>query len=135
LSGTTVTVVDSTGTARLAALFYVSPGQINYEIPWERLPECNGDREERRGGRSDGSSGDCFGCARHIHIERNRTRRRIAVRINGGNQTYENVYQVDGANVVPRPIDLGIANTQVFSSSCTALACAARVSVGNHRRS
>lgn len=33
LLGTTVTVIDSTGTARLAPLFYVAPGQINYEIP------------------------------------------------------------------------------------------------------
>jgi uncharacterized protein (TIGR03437 family) len=33
LDGTTVTVTDSTGAARLAPLFYVSPTQINYEIP------------------------------------------------------------------------------------------------------
>ncbi len=33
LDGTTVTVTDSTGTARLAPLFFVSPTQINYEIP------------------------------------------------------------------------------------------------------
>ncbi len=33
LEGTTVTVTDSTGTARPAPLFYVSPTQINFEIP------------------------------------------------------------------------------------------------------
>jgi uncharacterized protein (TIGR03437 family) len=33
LGGTTVKVTDSTGTERLAPLFYVSPGQINYQIP------------------------------------------------------------------------------------------------------
>jgi uncharacterized protein (TIGR03437 family) len=33
LSGTTVTVTDSAGTARPASLFFVSPLQINYEIP------------------------------------------------------------------------------------------------------
>ena len=33
LAGTTVTVTDTMGTARLAQLFFVSPGQINYLIP------------------------------------------------------------------------------------------------------
>lgn len=33
LGGVSVRVTDSTGTARLAPLFFVSPGQINYEIP------------------------------------------------------------------------------------------------------
>ena len=33
LDGTTVTVKDSAGTSRLAFLFYVSPVQINFEIP------------------------------------------------------------------------------------------------------
>lgn len=33
LAGTTVTVRDSVGTERLAPLFFVSPGQINYQIP------------------------------------------------------------------------------------------------------
>ncbi len=33
LNGTTVKVSDSTGTERLAALFFVSPTQINYQIP------------------------------------------------------------------------------------------------------
>lgn len=33
LAGTTVRVADSTGVERLAPLFYVSPNQINYQIP------------------------------------------------------------------------------------------------------
>ncbi len=33
LAGTTVKVTDSTGTERLAPLFFVSPTQINYQIP------------------------------------------------------------------------------------------------------
>ncbi len=33
LAGTTVTVTDSAGTDRLAPLFFVSSGQINYQIP------------------------------------------------------------------------------------------------------
>jgi uncharacterized protein (TIGR03437 family) len=33
LGGVSVTVTDTTGTARLAPLFFVSPGQINYQVP------------------------------------------------------------------------------------------------------
>jgi uncharacterized protein (TIGR03437 family) len=33
LEGTTVKVIDSTGTERLAPLFFVAPGQINYLVP------------------------------------------------------------------------------------------------------
>ena len=33
LGGTTVTVKDSAGATRIAPLFYVSPGQVNYQIP------------------------------------------------------------------------------------------------------
>ena len=38
LDGTVVTVIDSTGATRLAPLFLVSPGQINYEIPAGTAP-------------------------------------------------------------------------------------------------
>jgi uncharacterized protein (TIGR03437 family) len=33
LGGTTVTVLDSAGVSRLAPLFYVSPGQVNFVVP------------------------------------------------------------------------------------------------------
>lgn len=33
LAGTTVSVMDSAGTQRLAPLFFVAPGQINYQLP------------------------------------------------------------------------------------------------------
>ncbi|HQR32318.1 MAG TPA: hypothetical protein PLK30_06255, partial [Blastocatellia bacterium] len=38
LAGTSVTVRDSAGTDRLAPLFFVSPGQINYLIPTGTVP-------------------------------------------------------------------------------------------------
>jgi uncharacterized protein (TIGR03437 family) len=34
LAGTRVLVTDSAGTRRPALIFFVSPGQVNYEIPW-----------------------------------------------------------------------------------------------------
>jgi uncharacterized protein (TIGR03437 family) len=38
LAGTSVRVTDSTGTMRLAPLFFVSPQQINYQIPADTAP-------------------------------------------------------------------------------------------------
>ena len=38
LAGTTVKIRDSVGTERPAALFYVSPTQINYQIPLDTVP-------------------------------------------------------------------------------------------------
>jgi len=38
IDGTTVTITDSAGVSRLAPLFYVSPTQINYEIPAGTAP-------------------------------------------------------------------------------------------------
>jgi hypothetical protein len=38
LDGTTVTVTDSAGVSRPAPLFYVSPTQVNYEIPEGTAP-------------------------------------------------------------------------------------------------
>lgn len=38
LAGTTVKVTDSAGTERLAPLFFVSPNQINYNVPAETAP-------------------------------------------------------------------------------------------------
>jgi uncharacterized protein (TIGR03437 family) len=38
LAGTTVTVRDSTGVERAAPLFFVSPNQINYQMPLETAP-------------------------------------------------------------------------------------------------
>lgn len=40
LAGTTISVTDSTGATRPAPLFFVSPQQINYQIPADTAPGC-----------------------------------------------------------------------------------------------
>ena len=38
LGGVTVQVTDSGSATRIAGLLFVSPGQINFQIPWETTP-------------------------------------------------------------------------------------------------
>lgn len=116
LGGTIVTVTDSTGASRQAPLFYVSPGQVNYEIP---------------AGTASGvatvtvQSGDGVTSTAPLGIvavspglfELNAAGLAAAfdIRVSGGNQTYENVYQLDASNnVIPKPIDLSPATDSVY---------------------
>jgi photosystem II stability/assembly factor-like uncharacterized protein len=79
LGGTTVTVVDSTGTSRLAPLFYVSqPGELR-DSRGNRSRSSHRHSEKRRRGPFDRSSGNRRGCAGHIYIEPNGTCRGLCV--------------------------------------------------------
>jgi uncharacterized protein (TIGR03437 family) len=116
LGGTTVTVVDSTGTSRLAPLFYVSPTQVNYEIPAGTaagvaiITVKSGD-----GVLSVASLGIAAVAPGIFILNATGLAAAYAFRISGANQTYENVYQVDPTNsVVSRPIDLGPSGDQVY---------------------
>lgn len=116
LGGTTVNVVDSTGTSRLAPLFYVSPGQVNYEIPAATaagvatvtIQSGDGTVSTAPLGIGAVSPGLFELNAAHLAAAN-------ALRVSGASQTYENVYQLDASNnVIPRPIDLGPAGDQIF---------------------
>ena len=120
LAGSTVRVTDSAGDERLAPLFYVSPTQINYQIP---------------AGTKFGpalvtiSSADGNVANSYIQIEviapglfsANSTGQGIAAAVAlrvkaDGSQIFEPVSQWDTARqqFVPLPIDVGQANDQVF---------------------
>ncbi len=132
LGGTTVTVVDSTGTSRLAPLFYVSPNQVNYEIPAGTAPGVAIVTVKSGDGVLSVAPLDIAAVAPGIFtLNATGLAAAYAFRISGGNQTYENVYQVDSTNsVVPRPIDLGPSGDQVYLLLYgTGLRAAANVSV------
>lgn len=132
LGGTTVTVVDSTGTSRLAPLFYVSPTQVNYEIPAGTAPGVaivtvkSGD-----GVVSVAPLGIAAVAPGIFTLNATGLAAAYAFRVSGANQTYENVYQVDSTNsVVPRSIDLGPSGDQLYLLLYgTGLRAAANVSV------
>ena len=117
LDGTTVTVTDSAGVSRPAVLFYVSPGQVNYEIP----------------------EGTVLGPATVIIKSQNGTTQSVGIQIgnvspglfqlnssglvaawilpviSGVQQNLEPIYQFDAShNVIPLPLDLGSATEQIY---------------------
>jgi uncharacterized protein (TIGR03437 family) len=116
LGGTTVTVVDSTGTSRLAPLFYVSPSQVNYEIPAGTAPGIaivtvkSGD-----GVLSIAPLGIVAVAPSIFTLNANGLAAAYALQVLNGTQSYLGVYQLGASNaVVPLPIDLGLAGEQVY---------------------
>jgi len=116
LGGTTVTVVDSTGASRQAPLFYVSPGQVNYEIPaGTALGPANVAVQSGDGVVSSAPLGVVAVAPSIFTLNASGLAAAYALQVLNGNQTYENVYQVGAGNaVVPLPINLGIAGEQVY---------------------
>lgn len=116
LGGTTVTVTDSGGVARPAPLFYVSPGQINYEIPAGTpvgaatvaiTPQSGVTQTEaiQIGRVSPGlfslnSSGLVAAWVLPV--------------ISGVQQLLQPVYQISGGSVVALPVSLGPSTEQVY---------------------
>jgi len=116
LDGTTVTVTDSAGAARLAPLFYVSPAQVNCEIP----------------------AGTATGTATVSIQNQNGTIQTATIQIgnvspglfalngsglvaawvlpviSGVQQPLQPVYQISSGSVVPLPINLGPSTEQVY---------------------
>jgi uncharacterized protein (TIGR03437 family) len=116
LDGNSVTVTDSAGVARLAPLFYVSPTQVNFEIP----------------------AGTAEGTATVSIQNQNETTQTATVQIgnvspgvfalngsglvaawvlpvlSGTQQPLQPVYQIASGSVVPLPISLGPATEQVY---------------------
>jgi len=115
LDGTTVTVTDSTGTAFAAPLFYVSPTQINFEIP---AGTALGTATVSVGGPGVGQSaaiqianvspglfslnGSGLVAAWVLPV------------VSGTQQPLQPVYQIVSGSVVPLPISLGPATEQVY---------------------
>lgn len=119
LAGTTLVVRDAAGVDRPAPLFYVSPLQVNYQVPPGTAPGralltlTNG-----AGGTSVGSI-TVAGIAPGLFTLDGSGRGLVAayvLRVTGsGTVTYEQVWRLDAAGaLVPQPIDLGPATDQVF---------------------
>jgi len=109
-------VTDSAGVARLAPLFYVSPAQVNFEIPAGTAP-----------GRASVSILNQNGTTQSATIQiGNVSPGLFALNgsglvaawvlpvISGTQQPLEPVYQITSGNVVALPINLGPATEQVY---------------------
>jgi uncharacterized protein (TIGR03437 family) len=121
LGGTKVTIKDATGTERLAPLFYVSPTQVNYQIPADAQPGIVTVTITA----SDGTVSTATENVRMVapslfaaNANGAGVAAASAVRVRNGVQTNVAVTRFDAARnqVVAEPIDLGEAGDQVFVS-------------------
>ena len=118
LGGTTVKVRGSDGIERLAPLFFVSPTQINYEIPPDTpngaasIIITNGNNLASTGMTMIASVAPGVFTA---NASGNGPAAAVALRFRNGQQLpAESVFQFDGSQYVSRPIDLGPIGDDVF---------------------
>ncbi len=120
LAGVSVRVRDSNGVERLASLFFVSPGQINFLIPPETALGVATITTANRDGELVGGGIFVLAAAPGLfsaNADGQGVPAASVLRIRGdSSQTYEPVAQFDAAQqrFVPRPIDLGAQTDQVF---------------------
>ena len=120
LAGVSVSVRDRTGSERLAPLFYVSPGQLNYQVPpGTAVGEAS--VSVLAGGNSVASGNlqvaPLAPALFAANADGRGTAAALALRVRpDGSQTYEPVAQFDQAqnSFVSLPIDLGPEGDQVF---------------------
>ncbi|MGH9838558.1 MAG: putative Ig domain-containing protein [Blastocatellia bacterium] len=119
LAGVRVRVRDSLGVERLAPLFFVSPGQINFQIPagtatgMATISVSNGSLSSGALGQVEitnttpglfAANADGQGVPAAVFLR---------VRADGS-QSYEPVARLENNRFVPAPLDLGSAGEQVF---------------------
>jgi uncharacterized protein (TIGR03437 family) len=117
LAGTTVTVTDSAGASRPALLFYVSPTQVNYEIP-EGAAAGSATVTIKSGDGTTQTVTIQIGSVSPGIFQLN-TSALVAAWvlpiIGGMQQNLQPVYQLNASqNIVPLPIDLGPSNEQIY---------------------
>jgi uncharacterized protein (TIGR03437 family) len=120
LAGTTVKVKDSTGAERPAALFFVSPTQVNYQIP----PRTAAGPATVTITSGDGTVSTGLALVKAVapslfaaNGNGQGVAAAVAVRVKAdGSQSYEPVAQFDVAQnrFIARPLDLGPETEQVF---------------------
>src|ERR1022692_3944488 len=116
LDGNTVTVTDSSGVARQASLFYVSPSQINFEIPAGTATGTATVTFQNQNGTIQ-STTISIGSVSPGIFELNGAGLVAALVlpvISGTQQPLQPVYQLSGGNVIPLPINLGPSTEQIY---------------------
>lgn len=120
LAGTTVTVRDSAGIERLAPLFFVSPNQINYQMPPETAPGLATITVVTPAGNVSQGTTTIAAVAPGLfaaNASGQGVAAAFALRIRAdGSQSYEAIARFDPTlqRYVAQPIDLGPVNEQVF---------------------
>jgi uncharacterized protein (TIGR03437 family) len=116
LGGTSLMVTDSAGVTRPAALYYVSPAQINYEIPLGTAPGAAEILLTPQSGITQTETIQ-IGTISPGLFALNPTGlvgAYVLPVISGVQQPLQPVYQINGADLVPLPINLGPAAQQIY---------------------
>ncbi|MGH9852588.1 MAG: hypothetical protein ACREBD_22355, partial [Blastocatellia bacterium] len=120
LAGTTIRVRDSAGAERLAPIFFVSPNQVNYQIPPETMAGLAMVTITNRNGAISAGAAQIATVAPGLfaaNANGQGVAAAVALRIKAdGTQSFEPVARFDAAinRFVSTPIDLGPASDQVF---------------------
>ena len=117
LGGCTVTVTDANGVVRTAGLYYVSPNQINFDVPANAAAgsatvtvTCDGQSQ------TFGSLTIAAVAPGLFFLNSDQLAAADLTRVSGNNTTYEAVAQMDPVTnlFVAAPIDLGSDTDQVY---------------------
>ncbi|MFN7998688.1 MAG: SBBP repeat-containing protein [Bryobacteraceae bacterium] len=116
LDGNTVTVTDSASTARQAPLFYISPAQINFEIPAGTAAGAATVTIQNQNGTSQSAAISVSSVSPGIYQlnASGLVAAWVLPIVSGAQQALQPVYQLSGGNVVPLPLDLGPSNQQIY---------------------
>jgi len=119
LAGASVRVTDSMGTARLAPLFFVSPTQVNFQIPQGAALGPGAIAFTNTNGANSRGDVDIVSVAPGlftVNANGSGLAAALALRVKAGNsQVFEPIVRLDSQNqFVPIPIDLGPTTDQVF---------------------
>ena len=116
LSGTSITVTDSVGVTRPASLYYVSPLQVNYEIPLGTAVGAATVTMTPTSGLA-GTETIQIGTVSPGLFALNSSGLVAAFVLpvdSGVQEPYQAVYQVSGQSLVPLPVDLGSTEDQIY---------------------
>ena len=117
LQGTVVTVTDSAGATRLAPLFSVSPGQVNYEIPAGTAPGAATVIITNRDGVSQTQTIQVGNVSPGLFQLNGAglVAAWVLPVVAGAQKNLQPVYQANGSDaLVALPIDVGAADTQFY---------------------
>ncbi len=114
LGGTRVLVRDSAGVERAAPLFYVSPGQVNYQMPAGTAEGAATVTITAPDGSKSAEAISVVRVAPGMFSAGSGLAAANALRVRGGLQSYEPVARWDGGKMVAAPIDLGPDGDEIY---------------------
>jgi uncharacterized protein (TIGR03437 family) len=115
-SGTSVSIIDAAGNTALAPLFYVSPNEVDFEVPMNIAAGTAKVVITSNGTSQTAANIQVAPVAPGLFtLSNSGLATAYAIRVSGTNQIFEPVYSISTAGMItPSPINLGAATDQVI---------------------